>query len=58
MAKKKDNISITEISNQLLQTQKHIENLYASTPLSELYSVNTNINLILLELKKIDNANK
>ena len=58
MAKKKDNISITEISNQLLQTQKHIETIYASTPLSELYSINTNINLILIELKKLDNANK
>ena len=58
MAKKKDNISITEICDQLVQAQKHIDTLYASTPLSELYSVNTNLNLILLELKKIQNANK
>lgn len=58
MAKKKDNISITEVCEHLTQAQKHIKTLYESTPLSELYSVNTNIDLILIELKKLNNANK
>jgi hypothetical protein len=58
MAKKKDNISITEVYDQLVQAQKHIDTLYAATPLSELYSVSTNISLITQELKKLQNANK